>query len=105
MRDSIKEYEAVEAAALKFVKSVAEGDSRPARELFTDDAVLFGFLDGKLERPVPSSSFTVMSTRSAAVPDSKPVSMWSPSRRRWPWSVSSKRGGAAASTSQTTCCC
>ncbi len=50
MRDSIKEYEAVEAAALKFVKSVAEGDSRPARELFTDDAVLFGFLDGKLER-------------------------------------------------------
>ncbi|WP_296007419.1 nuclear transport factor 2 family protein [uncultured Alistipes sp.] len=50
MRDSIKEYEAVEAAALKFVKSVAEGDSRHARELFTDDAVLFGFLDGKLER-------------------------------------------------------
>ena len=32
------------------MKSVAEGDSRPARELFTDDAVLFGFLDGKLER-------------------------------------------------------
>ncbi|MDE7305076.1 MAG: nuclear transport factor 2 family protein [Alistipes sp.] len=50
MRDSIKEYEAVEAAALKFVKSVAEGDSRHARELFTDDAVLFGFLDGKMER-------------------------------------------------------
>lgn len=50
MRDSIKEYEAVEAAAMKFVKSVAEGDSRHARELFTDDAVLFGFLDGKLER-------------------------------------------------------
>jgi len=49
MRDSIKEYEAVEAAAMKFVKSVAEGDSRYARELFTDDAVLFGFLDGKLE--------------------------------------------------------
>ena len=50
MRDSIKEYEAVEAAALKFVKSVAEGDSRHARELFTDDAVLFGILDGKPER-------------------------------------------------------
>ncbi len=49
MRDSIKEYEAVEAAAMKFVKSVAEGNSRYARELFTDDAVLFGFLDGKLE--------------------------------------------------------
>jgi len=49
MRDSIKEYEAVEAAAMKFVRSVAEGDSRHARELFADDAVLFGFLDGKLE--------------------------------------------------------
>ena len=50
MRDSIKEYEAVEAAARKFVKSVAEGDSSHARELFTDDAVLFGILDGKIER-------------------------------------------------------
>ena len=50
MRDSIKEYEAVEAAARKFVKSVAEGDSSHARELFTDDAVLFGILDGKMER-------------------------------------------------------
>lgn len=49
MRASIEEYKAVEAAALKFVKSVAEGDSIYARELFTDDAVLFGFLDGKLE--------------------------------------------------------
>lgn len=50
MRDSIKEYEAVEAAARKFVKSVAEGDSSYARELFTDDAVLFGILDGAMER-------------------------------------------------------
>lgn len=50
MRDSIKEYEAVQAAAMKFVESVAKGDSRYARELFTDDAVLFGFLDGMLER-------------------------------------------------------
>ncbi len=49
MRDSIKEYEAVQEAAMKFVKSVAEGNSRYARELFTDDAVLFGFLDGALE--------------------------------------------------------
>ncbi|GAB6864369.1 MULTISPECIES: nuclear transport factor 2 family protein [Bacteroides] len=49
MRDSIKEYEAVQEAAMKFVKSVAEGDSKYARELFTDDAVLFGFLDGELE--------------------------------------------------------
>ena len=34
---------------MKFVKSVAEGDSRYAKELFVDDAVLFGYLDGKPE--------------------------------------------------------
>lgn len=49
MRADIKEYEAVEAAAMKFVKSVAEGDSKYARELFIDEAVLFGYLDGELE--------------------------------------------------------
>ena len=50
MRAPISEYKAVEAAAEKFVKSVAEGNSRYAKELFTDDAVLFGLLDGTLER-------------------------------------------------------
>lgn len=49
MRASIEEYKAVEEAAMKFVRSVAEGDSKYARELFTDEAVLFGFLDGRLE--------------------------------------------------------
>ena len=49
MRDKIKEYEAVAAAAGNFVKSVAEGDSSYAKQLFTDDAVLFGILDGELE--------------------------------------------------------
>lgn len=49
MRDKIAEYYAVEKAALKFVKSVAEGNSKYARELFVDEAVLFGYLDGKLE--------------------------------------------------------
>lgn len=49
MRASIAKYKAVEAAAMKFVKSVAEGNSRYAKELFVDEAVLFGFLDGKLE--------------------------------------------------------
>ena len=49
MRDSVKEYQEVEEAAMKFVKSVAEGNSKYARELFTDEAVLFGYLDGKLE--------------------------------------------------------
>ena len=49
MRANIEEYQAVEEAAMKFVRSVAEGDSRHARELFIDEAVLFGYLDGKLE--------------------------------------------------------
>lgn len=49
MRDSIKEYQAVEKAAMNFVKSVAEGNSKYAKELFIDEAVLFGYLDGKLE--------------------------------------------------------
>lgn len=49
MRASIEEYRAVEEAAAKFVRSVAEGDSRYARELFIDEAVLFGYLDGNLE--------------------------------------------------------
>lgn len=49
MRANISEYKAVEEAALKFVKSVAEGNSAYAKELFVDEAVLFGYLDGKLE--------------------------------------------------------
>ncbi|MBR3213656.1 MAG: nuclear transport factor 2 family protein [Methanosphaera sp.] len=49
MRSKISEYEAVEEAAMKFVKSVREGNSKYAKELFTDEAVLFGYLDGKLE--------------------------------------------------------
>lgn len=49
MRAKIEEYKAVEEAAMKFVKSVAEGNSCYAKELFTDEAVLFGYLDGKLE--------------------------------------------------------
>ena len=34
---------------MKFVKSVAEGDSKYARELFIDEALLFGCLNGVLE--------------------------------------------------------
>ena len=49
MRSKISEYEEVEKAAEKFVKSVAEGDSTYAKELFVDEAVLFGYLDGDLE--------------------------------------------------------
>lgn len=50
MRDEIREYESVQEAAMKFVKSVAEGDSSHARTLFVDNAVLFGYLNGKLEQ-------------------------------------------------------
>ena len=50
MRDKLKDYAAVEEAAMKFVKSVAEGDSSYAKDLFTADAVQFGILDGELER-------------------------------------------------------
>lgn len=49
MRAPISEYKAVEEAAMKFVKSVAEGNSQYARELFIDEAVLFGYLNGELE--------------------------------------------------------
>lgn len=49
MRVNITEYKAVEKAAMKFVKSVAEDNSTYAKELFTDEAVLFGYLDGQLE--------------------------------------------------------
>ena len=49
MRANIEEYKAVENAAMKFVKSEAEGNSSYAKDLFVDEAVLFGYLDGKLE--------------------------------------------------------
>lgn len=49
MRDKLAEYDAVAEAASKFVKSVAEGNSKYAKELFIDEAVLFGYLDGQLE--------------------------------------------------------
>ena len=49
MRSNIEDYEEVEEAAMKFVNSVAKGDSTYAKELFVDEAVLFGFLDGELE--------------------------------------------------------
>ncbi len=49
MRDNIKEYDVVAKAAENFVRSVAEGNSTYAKTFFTEDAVLFGILDGVLE--------------------------------------------------------
>ena len=42
MRSDIAEYRAVEEAAQKFVKSVAEGNSKYAGALLIDEAELFG---------------------------------------------------------------
>ena len=50
MRSKIEDYNAVVEAASKFTKSVAEGNSKYAKELFTEDACLFGFLNGNFER-------------------------------------------------------
>ena len=50
MRANIADYNAVVEAASKFTRSVAEGNSKYAKELFTEDACLFGFLNGKFER-------------------------------------------------------
>lgn len=43
MRSRIEDYNAVVEAARKFTRSVAEGNSKYAKELFTEDACLFGF--------------------------------------------------------------
>lgn len=50
MRSNIEDYNAVVKAAEKFTRSVAEGNSKYAKELFTEDACLFGYLNGQLER-------------------------------------------------------
>ena len=50
MRSKIEDYKAVVEATSKFTRSVAEGKSKYAKELFTEDACLFGFLNGTFER-------------------------------------------------------
>ena len=62
MRDKIQEYEAVAKAAELFVKSVAEGYSVHARNLFTDDAVLFGILNGAMEHGSIEQFYTNVDT-------------------------------------------
>lgn len=62
MRDKIKEYEAVAKAAELFVKSVAEGNSEHAKKLFTDDAVLFGILNGEMEHGSIQQFYTNVDT-------------------------------------------
>ena len=62
MRDKIQEYEAVAKAAELFVKSVAEGNSEHANKLFTDDAVLFGILNGTMEHGSIQQFYTNVDT-------------------------------------------
>lgn len=62
MRDKIQEYEAVAKAAELFVKSVAEGKSEHAKKLFTDDAVLFGILNGEMEHGSIQQFYTNVDT-------------------------------------------
>lgn len=64
-------------AAEKFVKSVAEGNSEYAKELFTDDAVLLAYLTEHLNMAQLSSSIT-MSIPWEPAKISRPVSMSSP---------------------------
>jgi len=49
IRAKLKRYTTVEEVAMKFVKSIVEGNSKYAKELFTDDVVLLCYLDDKLE--------------------------------------------------------
>ena len=43
MRASLKEYQAVEAAALKRLNGVADGDSAIARDAFSEEAMAARF--------------------------------------------------------------
>ena len=56
----MEEYKAVEEAAMKFVKSVAEGDSRYAKELFIDQAQSCSAIWTGNWNTAASSSFTRM---------------------------------------------
>ena len=50
------------AAAELFVKSVEEGKSTHAKQLFTDDAVLFGILNGEMEHGSIAQFYTNVDT-------------------------------------------
>lgn len=103
MRDSVKEYQAVEEAAMKFVKSVAEGNSKYARELFTDEAVLFGYLDGKLEHGSIEQFYHNVDTVAGGenFKARVDVCLW---KKRSPPCAFWKKAGAAGSTLPMCCC-
>ena len=102
MRASIETYKAVEEAALKFVKSVAEGNSKYARELFVDEAVLFGYLDGKLEHGSIEQFYRNVDTVAPAMTSVHALTWWT-WKRPLPWSAYWRRSGVVASTLPTIC--
>lgn len=104
MRSEIKEYQAVEEAAMKFVKSVAEGNSKYAKELFIDEAVLFGYLDGELEHGSIEQFYHNVDTIPGG-DNFKAVWMCCWWRNPWLWSAFWRKAGATALTSPTCCSC
>lgn len=94
MRNEIKEYEAVAEAAGRFVKSVAAGDSSYAKTLFTEDAVLFGMLDGVLEHGSIEQFYKNVDSV-GPVRISRPASMCWLWRKPWPWSGCLRKDGVA----------
>lgn len=50
MRASIEDFNKVERAAQKFAESVGSGKSQICKDVFIPEAVMFGYLDGKLEK-------------------------------------------------------
>ena len=49
MRNNISDYEAVEKVGRKFAEAVATGKSEICKPYFYDEAVMFGYLHGRLE--------------------------------------------------------
>ena len=104
MRDDIKEYEAVAKAAENFVKSVAEGDSKYAKKLFTDDAVLFGILDGVLEHGSIEQFYHNVDTVGAGSDFKARIDVLAVEETVAVVRVL-EENGAVASTSPISCCC
>ena len=50
MRASIEDFNAAQQAAQKFADAVGSGKPEICQPVFLDNAVMFGFLDGKLEQ-------------------------------------------------------
>ena len=105
MRANIEAYKAVEEAAMKFVKSVAEGNSTASMLrncLLMKPSCLAIWTESW--SMVASSSSTTMWILSEPVMTSRHALTWWMWRRPLPWSACWKRNGVAALTSLIICC-